>query len=95
MDPYFSAAVLQQDVDVLLVLEMVIKVHDVFVVQRSVQLDFSVDLTGSKWETLESGLWMPVEFQTQMFCRCASARALTFSRWCGLETRACGMILAA
>lgn len=41
---HFSAAVLQQDVDVLLVLEMVIKVHDVFVVQRSVQLDFSVNL---------------------------------------------------
>lgn len=41
---HFSTAVFQQDVDVLLVLEMVIKVHDVFVVQRSVQLDFSVDL---------------------------------------------------
>lgn len=41
---HLSAAVLQQDVDVLLVLEMVVKVHDVFVVQRSVQLDFSVNL---------------------------------------------------
>lgn len=41
---HFSAAILQQDVDVLLVLEVVIKVHDVLVVQRSVQLDFSVNL---------------------------------------------------
>lgn len=31
-DTYFSAAVFQQNVDVLLVLEMVIKVHNVFVV---------------------------------------------------------------
>ena len=30
---YFSAAVLQQDVDVLLVLEVVVEVHYVFVVQ--------------------------------------------------------------
>lgn len=41
---HFSTTVLQQDVDVLLVLKVVIKMHDVFVVQDSVQLDFSVDL---------------------------------------------------
>lgn len=44
-DTYFSTAVFQQDVDVLLVLEMVIEVHYVFVVQCSVQLNFSVDLS--------------------------------------------------
>lgn len=43
---YFSAAVFQQDVDVLLVLKMVIKVHYVFMVQYSVQLNFSVNLAG-------------------------------------------------
>lgn len=40
----FSAAVLQQDVNVVLVLEMVIKVHYVLVMEYSVQLDFSVNL---------------------------------------------------
>lgn len=45
---YFSATVFQQDVDVLLVLKMVIKVHYVFMVQYSVQLNFSVNLAGGK-----------------------------------------------
>lgn len=44
---YFAAAVFQQDVDVFLVLEMVIKVHNVFVMQYSVQLDLSVNLAGT------------------------------------------------
>lgn len=44
---YFAAAEFQQDVDVLLVLEMVIKVHNVFVMQYSVQLDLSVNLAGT------------------------------------------------
>ena len=41
---YLSTAVFQQDVDVVLVFEMVIKVHYVFMVQCSVQLDLSVNL---------------------------------------------------
>lgn len=44
---YFAAAVFQQDVDVFLVLEMVIKVHNVFMMQYSVQLDLSVNLAGT------------------------------------------------
>lgn len=45
---YFSTAVFQQDVDVLLVFKMVIKVHNVLMVQYSMQLDFSVDLAGKE-----------------------------------------------
>lgn len=45
---YFAAAVFQQDVDVVLVLEMVIKVHNVFMMQYFVQLYLSVNLAGTK-----------------------------------------------
>lgn len=45
---YFSTAVFQQDVDVLLVLKMVIKVHYMSMVQSSVQLNFSVNLARGK-----------------------------------------------
>lgn len=45
---HFSTAIFQEDVDVFLVLEMVIKVHNVFMVQRSVQLNFSVNLVEGK-----------------------------------------------
>lgn len=45
---YFSTAIFQQNVDVLLVLKMVIKVHDVLVVQCFVKLDFSVNLAEGK-----------------------------------------------
>lgn len=43
---YFSTAVFQQDIDVVFVLEMVIKVHNVFMVQNSMELNFSVNLEG-------------------------------------------------
>lgn len=43
---YFSTAVFQQDIDVLLVLKVVVKVHYMLMVQYSVQLDFSVNLEG-------------------------------------------------
>lgn len=49
---YFSTAVLQQNVDVLFVLKMVIEVHNVFMVQHSVQLNFSVNLTGARNKTV-------------------------------------------
>lgn len=49
---YFSTAVFQQDVDVLLVLKVVIKVHNVFMVQYSVQLNFSVNLAGGRDKTV-------------------------------------------
>jgi len=41
---YFPTAVFQQDVDVLLVFKMVIEVHNVLVVQCSVQFNLSVNL---------------------------------------------------
>lgn len=50
---YFAAAVFQQDVDVVLVLEMVIKVHNVFMMQYFVQLYLSVNLAGTKEKLLE------------------------------------------
>lgn len=52
---YFSAAVFQQDVDVLLVFKMVIKVHNVFMVENSVQLNLSVNLPGR--ETQNDHSW--------------------------------------
>lgn len=45
---YFSAAVFQQYIDVLLVLEVVIKVHNMFMMQYSVEVNFSVNLAGEK-----------------------------------------------
>ena len=41
---HFSTAVFQQNVYVLLVFEMLIKVHYVFMMKNLVQLDLSVDL---------------------------------------------------
>lgn len=41
---YSSAAVLQKDVDVVFVLEVVVKLDDVFVVQGSVKFNFSINL---------------------------------------------------
>lgn len=44
MKTYSSAAVLEKDVDVVFVLEVVVKLDYVFVVKGSVQLNFSVNL---------------------------------------------------
>lgn len=41
---HFPAAVLKEDIDVLRILKMMRELHDVFVVQVSVQLDFIDDL---------------------------------------------------
>lgn len=73
---------------------MVIKVHDVFVVQRSVQLDFSVNLAEGENKIDQQRIKSKKEDKTPTNCD-FRLRAFTFSRWCGLETRACGMILAA
>lgn len=56
---HFAAAVFQQDVDVFLVLEMVIKVHNVFMVQYSVQLDLSVNLQRQKSHNCYSAQFLP------------------------------------
>lgn len=71
---------------------MMIKVHDVFVVQRSVQLDFSVNLAkGDKTRPIINDKKKPQKTHKLPLW----LRAFTFSRWCALETRECGMILAA
>lgn len=41
---YPSAAVFQKNVDIVFVLEMMVKMYDVFVVETTVQLNFFVDL---------------------------------------------------
>lgn len=68
---YFAAAVFQQDVDVFLVLEMVVKVHDVFMMQYSVQLDLSVNLAETNTK-LEVFLFL--------FLSAASARTAAVTR---------------
>lgn len=97
---YFSTTVFQQDVDILLVFKMMVKVHNVFMVQDSVQLNFSVNLTERKKHTHKT---VTIAILTQFgdICyqlspeRTDTEAELTFSRWWGLETRAWGMILAA
>lgn len=76
---HFAAAVFQQDVDVFLVLEMVIKVHNVFMVQYSVQLDLSVNLAGTKTE--EPQLLLGVISSEWWISDDHGCCALTFSRW--------------
>lgn len=47
-----STAVFKQDVDVIFILEVVVEVNDVFVMQGSVQFDFSVDLSIKRLQKL-------------------------------------------
>lgn len=76
---HFSAAVLQQNIDVLFVLKMVIKVHNVLVMKGSMQLDFSVNLTGEKRYNVSE--WHVEIFGVQMCQMLAGCALLTFSRW--------------
>lgn len=76
-DTHFAAAVFQQDVDVFLVLEMVIKVHNVFMMQYSVQLDLSVNLAGTKTK----GAQLSVDTFLVSGGSDHGCCALTFSRW--------------
>lgn len=81
---YFSTAVLQQDVDVLLVLEVVIEVHNVFMVQYSVQLNLSVNLAGGRDnKKIGHKLYLKAGFGREDGQSGAQRRgcALTFSRW--------------
>lgn len=44
LSAYPSAAVFQKNIDMIFVLKMMVKMHDVFVVKCSMQLNFFVDL---------------------------------------------------
>lgn len=83
------AAVLEQDVDVLLVLEVVVELDDVLVVQEPVQLDLLVDLREAQAQPRGRRQAAPPRGPA------SAPTARTFSRWWGLATRLCGMILAA
>ena len=80
---YPSAAVLQQDVDVLFVLEVVVELNDVLVVQKSVQLYLLVDLGGKADKAQHrgggscvlTGKTGPEQHLAQ------PSTVLTFSRW--------------
>lgn len=64
----------------------------VLVAQSSVQLDLSVNLQSNNTLFIRSSELYKEKGLTARYGR---ALSLTFSRWCGLATRACGMILAA
>ncbi len=69
---------------------MVVEVNDVFVMQYSVQFDFS---SRSVNQTVASLINNSSNAARSKYI--TAGKQVTFSLWWGLETRVCGMILAA